>query len=158
MDVSGGPTALTGIMMCLALGAWMLGRWQGGLAPHDHDESLAGGDRPEPHAGRPAADRIVAPHVAPSTVTERPVKFEGAHSFGALHAEVSAYRRAEQVLTAVHDETLCLGTLRQRAREDCRYLRLMGELACGCNTCSAAVPRVERAIQPSSSAAGFVRV
>lgn len=88
MDVSAGPAALGGIMLGVALGAWTLGRWQGGLVVVE-DASV-----PTPGAATPAVTtpcrNAVRAECAAAPLAE--------DSLGEMHAEISAYRRAEQVL------------------------------------------------------------
>jgi hypothetical protein len=131
MDLSDGPAALGGIMMCVALGAWTLGRWQGGLA------------MPDDAAGRTACDAGDAAPVLRSAVAERPATpcqqdaLEARHaalavadSLGELHAEVSAYRRAEQVLADAKPDELVLRHRLHDKGHACRHIGLTGEPIC----------------------------
>jgi hypothetical protein len=89
------PAALGGIIMSVALGSWFLGRWQGGFAVFEDGRGPAGQDA-SPAGALPAAlqpgpgfDAVRAQRGAALAVTD---------SLGELHAEISAYRRAERVL------------------------------------------------------------
>lgn len=131
MDLSDGPAALGGIMMCVALGAWTLGRWQGGLVvPHDGGGRAAGdaGDTgPVLHSA--LAERQAAPCQQDALAARRAV-LAVADSLGELHAEVSAYRRAEQVLVDAEPGEL---VMRHRCADTdpaCRHLGLTGEPIC----------------------------
>lgn len=175
MDVSTGPAALGGMMMCVALASWALGRWQGGVVTVDEPGSgdLAGPDA-VPHGTvrlRPAA-APAAPcqHAARE---ERHVALAGAASLGELHAEITAYRRAEQVLARVEGEVLGQLHPQREAGGACRYLGVMGEPTCGisetlreacacgtetgCDRASAPL-RAGIAVQPSPFASGLTRV
>lgn len=168
-----GPAVLGGIMMSVALGAWTLGRWQGGLTlPEDQTA-------PAPHA--PEEERAgLAPlpsdtaQVAEVVRAERRSALAVADSLGELHAEISAYRRAEQVLASPEGVGLRLRPLNADARCECRHLGVMGEPTCGLpepariacisgTRCSRAEPlplpaMAERLRQPALSASGLTRV
>lgn len=174
MDLSGGPAALSGIMMGVALGAWSMGRWQGGLA--------VSGDRTPaaaPTAGPVCSEADEAPiqratDAAPcqeAAQAERRNAMAAADSLGELHDEISAYRRAQKVLAGINCDGLGLNLA--EARSECRYMDLMDEPTCGAAAsarmaCSLEIPcskddtlppgpaRPERMRQPSAS--GFTRV
>lgn len=105
MELIGGPAALGGILLCAALCGWALGRWQGGLLPGA-----------VPRAGRAAAGGA-AEESAPPEPQERaePASDDVVASLGALHAEITAYRRAEQVLRGPADEGLEIALSRAAA-------------------------------------------
>jgi hypothetical protein len=176
MDLSGGPAALGGIMMGLALGAWLMGRWQGGLAVSDDRAPAAA-----PTAGpdRSEADEVPmqrATAVAPcqeAAQAERRNAMAAAGSLGELHDEISAYRRAQKVLAGLNGDGLGLSLA--DARSKCRYLGLMGEPTCGAAAsarmaCSPGTAcrkqdmlppgpaRPERMRQPSAAAGDGMRV
>ncbi len=169
-----GPAVLGGIMMSVAIGAWSLGRWQSGLGVPD-------APTPEPApVGGEAGEALIrhAAAVAPcqdDARAERRTALAVADSLGELHAEISAYRRAQQVLAGPDADRLGLHAQLADVRSECRYLGLMGEPFCGLagpvrgactrgTRCSKADPlppgpaRIERARQPSPEAAGFTRV
>jgi hypothetical protein len=97
-----------------------------------------------------------------------------ADSLGELHAEISAYRRAEQVLASPEGDGLRLRPLSADARRECRHLGVMGEPTCGCpetarmactsgTRCARAEPlplpaMAERLRQPALPASGLTRV
>jgi len=167
-----GPAALGGMMMSVALGAWSLGRWQGSFAvPEDagpRDTRLRDAGAPD----RPGAVAEPGPQAARA---ERRSALAVADSLGELHAEISAYRRAEQVLAGPDGEGLHLRLHREDARNECRYLGVMGaptcevaepvRAACACGTrCGKADPLPAAAPAPlprlrqPSPAAGLTRV
>jgi hypothetical protein len=170
-----GPAMLGGIMLSVALGAWTLGRWQGGLALPD-DQGAPVSTREPGEARMQAAP--VPPQSAPCLDTaraERRAALVVADSLGELHAEISAYRRAQQVLAGPEGEGLRLRPVFEDTRSQCRYLGVMGEptcaateltrAACACGTrCSRAEPlprpaMAERLTQPAPPvSAGLTRV
>lgn len=172
MDLFGEPAALGGIIMCVALGGWMLGRWQGGLAPAV-DQAIGA----PPVAANAQQDRFetVRDNDAPDTPcqqaaqAERRGALEAAPALGDLHAEVSAYRHAEQVFARLGREQLDFVLVASPAGRDCRYIGVSGQPTCpmpaavrhgsSCKSnCAAFQPLPQRAVQPSPAAAGFTRV
>jgi hypothetical protein len=169
-----GPAMLGGIILSVALGAWTLGRWQGGLAASDDPGAPA--SREPGEARMQAAPLPPAPAPQHDTArAERRAALVVADSLGALHAEVSAYRRAQQVLAGPEGEGLRLRPVFEDTRSQCRHLGVMGEPTCGaaalaraacaCGTrCSRAEPLArtavtERLTQPASPvSAGLTRV
>lgn len=169
MDLAAGPAALGGIILWVSLAMWALGRSSGtgdgpgassvrGNAAADGAGAVAEGDpftTPVQPTDSPRQDAARA---------ERHVALAAANSLGELHAEISAYRRAEQVLAQLDDDVLRLRALVENVRAECRYLGLMGDptcamaeparAACACGTrCSNAAPlpvAVARAVQPST--------
>jgi hypothetical protein len=170
--VVNGPAVLAAIMMSVALGAWSLGRWQGGLVASDDAAPSAapGGGEPGETPMQRAAAVVPCQEAAQA---ERRNALAGADSLGELHAEISAYRRTQKVLAGLEGEGLAIH--RADARSECRYLGLVGEPTCGIaasarmecrlgTRCSKADPlppgpaRHERLRQPSPAASGFTRV
>ena len=171
------PAVLGGIMMSVAIGSWSLGRWQSDGAVSDDAAPAAAPDGGE--AGEAMMTRTLprAAGEAPcqdAARAERRTALAVADSLGELHAEVSAYRRAQRVLAGLDGDALRLRSHQADARSECRYLGLMGEPTCGaappargaCRSgtrCSMADPlppgpaRPERLRQPSP-AAGLTRV
>lgn len=110
MDISGGPAALGGILMCVALAAWALGRWQGA--------ALAAVDRAAAATGEAAARLALAvglPHAparpschcaACANADYRGDELASASALGAMHEEISAYRRAEHILSDLSSDAL----------------------------------------------------
>ena len=174
MDIlTSGPAVLGGIMLSVALAAWTLGRWQGGLElPDDHAAHPPGApEESRAMSAPPLPER--APHDGPARSESR-TALAAADSLSQLHAEITAYRRAEQVLTGPEVEGLRLRPLPGDARSECRYLGLIGEPVCGIprparmtcaggTRCSRAEPlrlspKAERIPQPSRPAPDLTRV
>lgn len=162
-----GPAALGGIMMSVALGAWSLGRWQGTFAVPE-DAGLRDAGAPD----RPGAAAEPGPQAARA---ERRSAIDVADSLGELHAEISAYRLAEQVLAGPDGDGLHLRLHREDARSQCRYLGVMGAPTCelaeplraacaGGTRCGkadplpAAAPAPQPRLLQPSPAAGLTRV
>lgn len=171
MDLFGGPAMLGGVMTCIALGAWLLGRWQGGFTP--------GPDEPDRAALLLQTERdAAAPGSGPATATpcrqaaraERCGALEAPASLGDLHAEVSAYRRAQQVLADIGRDQLDAVLVTSREERECLYMRASGHPACpmprapqqgsGCGPVCAAPdqPPPQRVVQPSPVVSDFTRV
>ena len=110
MDIPGGPAALAGMMMCVGLAAWTLGRWQG--------SAMAVVDRAAAATGEAAARLALAirpPHAparpschcsACASADYRGEELASASALGAMHEEISAYRRAEQILCDLSSDAL----------------------------------------------------
>ena len=110
MDIPGGPAALAGMMMCVGLAAWTLGRWQG--------NAMAVVDRAAAVTGEAAARLALAirpPHAparpschcaACASADYRGDELASASALGAMHEEISAYRRAEQILCDLSSDAL----------------------------------------------------
>lgn len=165
MDLSGGPAALSGIMMGVALGAWSMGRWQA---------LKTVGDNPSGRAGETAAAGGAAlPPVEPcqhAAWTERRLALASDDRLGELHVEIIEYRRAERVLAEIDSDAVLLRPAWEEGARHCRYLGIVGEPTCGipataravcaCGTgCDkvAAMPPL-RVVQPSTTAADGVRM
>jgi len=174
--LTNGPAVLGGIMMSLAIGSWSLGRWQSGLgvpdvpAPGPAPADGEAGDAPIQSAPLRTAGSAPCQDAARA---ERRKALAVADSLGELHAEISAYRRAQKVLAGPDLDALRLQPLRAELRSQCRYLGVMGEPTCGLSgpvrsactdgtRCGKAEPlppgpaRTERPPQPSAS--GLTRV
>jgi hypothetical protein len=165
MDFSGGPAALGGVMMCIALGAWSMGRWQALRTAGDDPSGVPGGTA----AMRGPALAPVEPcqHAAR---TERRLALPTDDRLGELHVEISAYRRAEQVLAKIEGDVLPLHPAQAEPGRNCRYLGIVGEPTCnipaaaralcacgtGCDQAEA-MPSL-RAVQPSPTAGDGMRV
>lgn len=165
MDWSGGPAALGGIMMCVALGAWSMGRWQAQRAAADDSSGMPG----ETAAARRPALPLIEPcqHAAR---TERCLALPTDDRLGELHVEISAYRRAERVLAKIDGDAVPLRAAPAEPGRDCRYIGIVGEPTCntpaaaravcmcgtGCDQVAAAP--VQRTVQPSAAAADGVRM
>lgn len=163
MDLWDGPAALGGIMMCVALGAWTLGRWQGGLAVPEDGAGRAPCDAGDaaPALRTAATEHPTAPCQQDALAARRAV-LAVADSLGELHAEISAYRRAEQVLADAEPGEL---VMRHRCAETgraCRHVGLTGEPICDLSrnvrrACATAAPaaRAGGACESQPSAAPF---
>ena len=120
MDIVTNP-ALLGAMTCvLMVAAWALGRWHASFAP-EHGEPVAVPSQREEE--RPLL--ISQMRMPGSVLHQRHSRPEGAGdgayddalSLCDLHAEVSAFRRREQVLASLETDALLLdGLLRTSAR------------------------------------------
>jgi len=166
-----GPAVLGGIMMSVALGAWTIGRWQGGLTIPD-DQISSSHREPEEERASLAPPLSYATQGPATAQADRQIALAVADSLGELHAEISAYRRAQQVLAGPEGDGLRLRPLHEDARRECRHLGVMGEPTCGCpeparmtcargTRCSRADPlpaMAERLRQPALPASGFTRV
>lgn len=162
MDFLGGPAALDEIAACVALAAWTLGRWRGALAVEPAQGPAPGGQH------LPFEWRVPVPDNTGGAIgcqhadrAGREVWLETAFSPGELHAEVSAYRRQQNVFAAASRDALHLALRPAGARQDCRDLPLIGQPACampraalpacGIRTQAAAAPLPERAVWPSAA-------
>lgn len=167
-----GPAALGGILISVAIIGWTLGRWQGGFAAPEDARAPAG--REKGAAGALPASLHPSPGVDAARA-QRGAALAAADSLGELHAEISAYRRAEQVLVGPDADGLRLCPPGEAVRSVCRDPVEMGELTCGlseaacdgCNCkplCSLAYPlaqvpvRTEPLLQPSRPDLGLTRV
>lgn len=132
MDLWDGPAALGGMMMCVALGAWTLGRWQGGLAvPEDSaGRTLARAGEVAPAPPHSVAEGLPTPCQQEALAARRAV-LAVADSLGELHAEVSAYRRSEQVLADARPDELVLRHRGDPTGHPCRHIGLTGQPICG---------------------------
>lgn len=174
MEQFGGPAALGGVVTGLMLGAWMFGRWQSLVGTGEGSNGAA----PEATPLRPLAEQACGERTADAAArqcqvaarAERRVVLENAVAIAQLHEDVSAYRRAQQVLSDAGFRHLPVGWSSSRADQACRYLGVSGEptcpmpasatMLCTCGTCS--TPRkggVEAiVVQPSAEPVAFTRV
>lgn len=135
MEISLGPAALGGIIMCVALMGWMLGRWQGGTisSPQDHRDGAAPitGAAPRPGRFLRSSDGMApATPRPPANPAKRRGAMVAANSLGALHAEVSAYRRAEQVLSDFATDQINLLPASGSDETPCHSFGRTGQPAC----------------------------
>lgn len=176
--LANGPAVMGAIMMSVAISSWSLGRWQRG--PRVSDEPPQGAAPVRGEAGEAPIQRaplraVAAAQCQDDARVERRTALAVADSLGELHAEISAYRRDQQVLAGPDADRLGLHVQLADVRSECRYLGLVGEPTCALavpvrgactlgTRCSNADPlppgpaRVERAPQPSPAAAGLTRV
>lgn len=160
MDISAGPAALGGVMMCVALAAWALGRWQGGISP-SFDAAVPQDAEAPAMPGEDVQDGAAIPHPH-AAQAQRQVTMHTEASLGEVHAEITAYRRAERVLCTVQGDAVDYGL--QSHAADCRHIGVSGlptgahpNGGCG-DGCGAAALSVEGLAQPSPPASGFTRV
>ncbi len=173
MDFLADPAVLGGVVMGAVLSGWLMGRRRGAHALDDQAAMPA----PEPAApsdvqpsghDKPAVAVTPCQHAAQA---ERRQVIDAARSLGELHAEVTAYRRQEQVLASALNDGLLIELLPAAAQGECRYLGLIGQPTCplpgtGHETCAsregcAAADRSRRsraASQPSPEASALTRV
>ena len=127
MDFLGGPAALGEIAACVALVAWTLGRWRGGA------RAVEPAQGPAPAGQHPPFEwRVPVPDDAGGVTGSqhahragREVWLETAFSPGELHAEVSAYRRQQNVFAAEASDALHLALRPAGARPEGHDLVLL---------------------------------
>jgi hypothetical protein len=101
--------ALWGLISCVALGAWALGRWQAGAGWAAN--SLAGLSSPRDPQIVPALAEAKASTLASIPAQGRddgPHALDSAISLGDLHDEISAFRRREQIFATLAPGALLL--------------------------------------------------
>jgi hypothetical protein len=135
MDMMASPAMLGGLMMAVAWGAWVLGRWQGAAAAAAMALPVAS-DRQASESAQPnATQQAASPRVTAAAFTspcqqdaadERHLALTPDISLGDLHEEISAYRRREQVLASLDPGAFQF----DRAAQDCRYVGLTGQPVC----------------------------
>lgn len=158
------PATLAGIIGCLALGAWTLGRGQRSGAtefalrpsqPAPQHPPFEWASTAPLHAGAAALCRNPAR-------AGRDAELDETLSLGELHAEVSAYRQREQVLSRIGNACLWAEIREPVGNHECRNAGLIGALtgpapdaamaACGCDRDAVSGSHSERAqvaAQPS---------
>ncbi len=174
MDQFGGPAALGGAITCLMLGAWMLGRWQSGLAEVGNRRDASPVASAHPYARKAQIDGGAVPVHAPpcqeAARAERSAALETDASLSELHADITAYRLTQQILSGVEVGELRLAWSASGEIEPCRFMGISGrptcplpvrttETQCACDSCAAKWRHTPlRAVQPSSEASAFTRV
>lgn len=163
MEPYGGPAALGGMIGGLMLGAWMLGRWQGVAGGGALHTAGALPDRGIGTDGEAASDRLCqqAAH------DERRAAFADEFALAELHADITAYRAAQQVLSDAEVCSMPIGWSASGEGETCRYIGVSGQPTCpvvlrvdadcGCGSCPADLRR-ELRVQPSAVPAVLTRV
>jgi hypothetical protein len=155
MDFLGGPAALGEIAACVALAAWTLGRWRGG------ELAIEPAQGPGPAGQHPPFEwRVPVPNDTGCAIpfqhadrAGREIWLETAFSPGELHAEVSAYRRQQNVFAAPRQAI---------ARQESHDLVLIALPTCAIpsamlptcgvdGTATYAAPLPERAVWPSAA-------
>lgn len=161
MEPFGGAAALGGVITGLMLASWMLGRRQSRLSQSEMAPVPKVTSTPPDEA--PASRSFQQPALA-----ERRDTIEGFASVGELHAAVSAYRAAQQVLTTgASTVSITVGWSATGERESCRNMGVGGEPICPSAAvtdpvCDGTGPRLPRplpaVLQPSAEPAAFTRV
>jgi hypothetical protein len=103
MDISAGPVALGGVLMCVALAAWALGRWQSGISP-SFDAAVKQDAEAAAMPGEDVQDDAAIPRPLAAQARRHAMHTEA--SLGEVHAEITAYRRAERVLNSLGGDAL----------------------------------------------------
>ncbi len=171
-----GAVVSGGLIMAAGLAGWMLGRSRRGLVrvrpPSACGDEMAEGAAREAPPTPPHTATVDAYPAGATDVTacqhaaraERREVTEAARSLAELHAEITAYRRQEQVLAATLDRGVPLKLAADTRRQECRYLGLVGQPTCsqphsghGACTRSDACRSTTRADQSSAPASGFTR-
>ena len=173
------PATLGGLILCIAWGAWALGRWQGEQVRPDvpiaaeHPATLPQSETENP--ARAVGTGGPASPCQQNARDERLCALQDNLSLADLHDEVSAYRHREQVFATLAPGALRFGRVEDPEMQECRYIGLTGQpicpapgaarLACtkGCGIQPGAdlpafVPAEIRADQPSPGGSAFTRV
>lgn len=171
MDQFAGPATLGSVTACLMLAAWMLGRWQGGVAGIGNPLAADGVEdmRPPAPPVRHGSDTEANRPCQDAARDERRAVAATASALGELHADTSAYRRAQQVLQQIDFSCQPIGWSASGESEACRYLGVSGQPTCPVNsvasargTCGACVLDIgslqARTAQPSAAADTLARV
>lgn len=169
MNLYGDPAALGGVVTGLMLASWMLGRWQGrpgGARASVADEALR--ETGEAPSGARLCETAAR--------AERRAAADAFAGLGELHADVSAYRQSQQILSdTALQATMKVGWTASGEGELCRFVGVSGERTCPAGqvsaddapcACSAdnAVPGADlptppaAAIQPTAEPVVFTRV
>lgn len=162
-------SAALGGIMGVVFSAWAFGRLQGGFA--EADDGLVADPRRLAHIGRLADSRAGPADVVSCPQAERAecrIAIGDPASLGELHAEISAYRRAERVFAALDGEDFALRPLLNREPRERRGLAFAIEEAhampaderhasARIQPCSTVSPQAAGVVQPST-ASGFTRV
>lgn len=124
MDYLASPAWLGGIMACIALSAWTVGRWQGAAAL---TRETPGAPSPSYSPPRLAPSREPLATVATlprhtDAETERQGALGQTDSLTDLHAEVSAYRRQERIFALLADDAFRVDQSRTGEGADGRFM------------------------------------
>lgn len=168
MDNFGGPAVLGGIITGLMLWAWALGRLQSGFAVVPSGAAGAEALLPDAEGSVAAMPEPVQP-CQQAARDERRHALAASASLGQLHAEVSAYRRAVQVLSHLEADEMVFHSPPAREGAACRYVGISGKPTCptaaavhtyhACGACLIQLPDLAiRLDQPSVEASAFTRM
>jgi hypothetical protein len=125
MDLLASPSALIGLIGCIGLAGWSMGRWQG-LTAH----AQAADDLLETHRGPQA--RAITPDPPAFTGLQTPTANAGlrenAITLSDMHAEITRFRHREQVLATLKTEAAIFDQRASGQLEVCRTLGALGSL------------------------------
>lgn len=169
MNVLGSPAELGGAITGLMLWAWALGRWQAGFVAAPAGASGVDSLLGEPHAPVGAAPDAVR-QCQQAARNDRRMPLKGGAWLGQIHADVSAYRRAAQVLSHLEAEEMAHSW--STVGGDGAMSRFLGNSGkptfpvaslvnapCACRACTVGTPDFAiRLDQPSAEAWAFARV
>lgn len=122
-----GPAALSGILIGAAICGWAFARLQGWFA------ALEDGPVPAGQDASAAGALPAALHPSPSVDTARALwgaALAAADSLGELHAEINAYRRAENVFAGPDGQALHLCPPGEAVSSACGDPDEMGQRSC----------------------------
>jgi hypothetical protein len=173
MDVFGGPVALGSVMASLLPLAWMLGHRHGLLAASDRRGEAIRGRRSRAESRAAAAPVATADRFEPNWSADQTARLGVRAQLGTgasleeLHADISAYRRAQQILSQTEPAQIVLACsaydlgdadhARGNDKSLTRPLARAEPRPCRCGTCNALLA-YERLDQPSCEAPFFTRV
>lgn len=165
MDFYASPALLGGIVASVAMGGWTLGRWQSGTAPMTEARIASPVALHPPFEWRAAdrSDTALAKAGEPFSQAGRSAELDFGLSLSELHAEVSAYRRQQQVFVAVARDGLRVDQATAAAPSGRGNAQWMGQLFPLPSGAASVAPRsgpleAEQAVQPSLPASALVRV
>ena len=111
MDLFANPVTLGGLVAFIALGAWAMGRLQGAaeqLGPARDPRVPQRPDRNDAPGQSLPGGHALAAALQPDASSQLLPSLALADSLGDLHAEISAFRRQERVLTSLEAELMPL--------------------------------------------------
>ena len=118
MDHFANPATLAGLIMCVAIAAWAVGRWQALVAGQGGDPALTG-PTITPRTDATATQSL--PALCQQDASGEGLRaLEGGLSLGELHAEVTAFRQRERVLATIPPESLRFDRPSVRRDQACR--------------------------------------
>lgn len=129
MDFYASPAMLGGIIACVAISAWTLGRWQRAAVPlgeacNPAPQALHAAASQHPPFEWRAADHADAARGLTGGRTSRSgpkVDLDCGLSLGELHAEVTAYRHQQRVFASVARDRLLIDQITAAAPPECDY-------------------------------------
>ncbi|WP_291115649.1 hypothetical protein [Hydrogenophaga sp.] len=161
---------LGGIIIWAALGAWALGRHRGvqlrgeaGAVRRARLRHASPQGRDGPILPATSVPAPALPDAAPSEAAAAPcqdaardelrVALAAAPCLGTVHAEITAYRRAEQVFAGLNEDMLLLDPIPRKDAHRCRFIGLTGTPTCGVSgaaltACESGVACASAALRP----------